>query len=135
MRAGLSERSEHDGWHVPGLEPVTVEPGRVVVRVEVSDALVNVAQTLHGGAAATLVDVVGTFAIMTADRHSRPGVSTDLNVTWLAPAPLGEFVLVDATVLKTGRSMAFVTADIRRESDGVLSVQGRMTKALGPPPS
>ncbi|HEY1737834.1 MAG TPA: PaaI family thioesterase [Acidimicrobiia bacterium] len=124
----------HDGWRVPGLEAVQAEEGHVVVRVEVGPNLLNYGKTLHGGAAATLVDMVGSIAIVTADRHGRFGVSTDLNVTWLAPAPLGEWVTVEATVLKTGRTMAFVAVDIRRESDGVLAVQGRMTKALGPPP-
>jgi acyl-coenzyme A thioesterase 13 len=80
-----------------------------------------------------LVDVVGTIAIMTADRDHRPGVSTDLNISWFAPVPKGEHVLVEATVLKTGRTLAFVCVDLRRESDNVLAAQGRMTKALGSP--
>ena len=45
----------------------------------------------------------------------------------------GEFVVVEATVLKSGRTLAFVSVDLRRESDGVLAAQGRMTKVLGPP--
>jgi len=123
------------GWRVDGLEAVSITPGRVVARVEVTAGLTNMAGTLHGGAAATLVDNVGTMAIASVDRDRRWGVSTDLNVTWFAPSPLGEHVLVEATVLKSGRSLAFVTVDLRRESDGVLSAQGRMTKSLGPPPS
>ena len=51
----------------------------MVVRLEVGDRLVNSFNGLHGGAAATLVDVVGSIAIITADRDSRSGVSTDLN--------------------------------------------------------
>jgi len=74
--------------------------------------------------------VVGTLAIMTADRDGRPGVSTDLNVSWLSPAPGGSTVLVEATVLKSGRTLAFVQVDVRREQDGVLVAQGRMTKFL-----
>ena len=124
----------HNGWRVPGMQAVSAEPGHVVIRVEVGDRLVNSFDGLHGGAAATLVDVVGSIAIITADRDSRSGVSTDLNVTWLAPAKHGEWVEVDAQVLKAGRTMAYVTVDIRRESDGVLAVQGRMTKHLGDPP-
>ena len=128
----LSNRREH-GWLVPGMQAVDASEGHVVIRVEVGAELVNSFGMLHGGAAATLVDVVGTIAIAAADRDHRPGVSTDLNVSWFAPVPKSEFVVVEANVLKTGRTLAFVTVDLRRESDGVLAAQGRMTKVLGPP--
>ena len=134
LRAALTNRPDY-GWQVPGLDPVLVDGGHVVVRVEVTLEHVNAAKTLHGGAAATLVDVVGTLAILNEDQHHRPGVSTDLNVSWFAPINLGDTAVVDARVLKIGRSLAFVTVDIRRASDDTLCVQGRMTKALGPVPS
>lgn len=133
LRAALSHRREW-GWGITGLEPVTVDGGHVVVNLEVTLDHVNATKNLHGGAAATLVDVVGTLAIMNLDAHHRFGVSTDLNVSWFAPVPLGEIAVIDATVLKTGKSLAFVAVDIRRASDDVLCVQGRMTKALGAPP-
>jgi acyl-coenzyme A thioesterase 13 len=133
LRAALSQRPDF-GWVVPGLEPVSVDGGHVVVQVEVTLDHVNVAKNLHGGAAATLVDVVGTLAIMNADEHNRFGVSTDLTVSWFAPVPLGDVAIVDAEVLKVGRSLAFVLVSIRRASDDTLCVQGRMTKSLGPVP-
>jgi acyl-coenzyme A thioesterase 13 len=111
-----------------GMEIVSIEAGRAKMRVEVGPGLQNPAGKLHGGAAATIVDVAGTMAIMAGDRDGRPGVSTDLNVSFFAP---GEgLIAIDAQVLKHGRTLAFVSVDIRRESDGVLVAQGRMTKAL-----
>jgi acyl-coenzyme A thioesterase 13 len=130
LRQVLAARREW-GWTVPGLEAVSVDENRVVVRVPVTRDLVNTAEKLHGGAAATLVDVVGTLAIINTDRDDRFGVSTDLNVSWFAPIALDDAALVEATVLKAGRTLAFVSVDIRRESDGLLCVQGRMTKSLG----
>lgn len=116
---------------LPGMDLVEVTDGRARVRLTVTDALVNVNGTLHGGVVATLVDVVGTVALMAADRDGRSGVSTDLNVSWFAPGPKGASVLVEATVLKIGKTLGFVTVDLRRESDGVLMAQGRMTKYMG----
>jgi len=101
----------------------------VRMRLAVDERVQNLNGKLHGGASATLVDIAGTLAIMTADRDGRAGVSTDLNVSYVAP---GEgVVLIDARVIKSGRTLAFVAVDIRRESDGVLVAQGRMTKAMG----
>jgi acyl-coenzyme A thioesterase 13 len=114
-----------------GMELLEVSGGKARVRLPVGEAVQNAAGALHGGAVATLVDVVGTLAIMSADRDHRPGVSTDLNVSWFSPAPGGATVLVEASVLKSGRTLAFVQVDLRRENDGVLVAQGRMTKFLG----
>jgi acyl-coenzyme A thioesterase 13 len=130
LRQVLATRREW-GWTVRGLEAVSVDENRVVVRVPVTRDLVNTAEKLHGGAAATLVDIVGTLAIINTDRDNRFGVSTDLNVSWFAPIALDDVALVEATVLKAGRTLAFVSVDIRRERDDALCVQGRMTKSLG----
>ena len=111
-----------------GFRLISQGEGHAVVEAEVTPALVNVSGTLHGGAIAALVDHAGTWAIMSADQKGRPGVTTDLNVTYLAPAPGGSTVVAEATVLKAGRSLAFVTVDVRRADDGVLVAQGRMTK-------
>lgn len=111
------------------MELLECHDGHARARIPVGDHLKNPFGKLHGGAAATLVDNVGTLAIMSRDRDSRPGVSTDLNISFFAP---GEGVVIaEATVLKHGRTLSFVAVDIRRESDGVLVAQGRMTKALG----
>jgi acyl-coenzyme A thioesterase 13 len=133
LRELLRNRRDY-GWMAPRFVPVSAADGHVVVHVQVMIDHVNVAKNLHGGAGATLVDVVGTLAIIGADRHHRYGVSTDLNVSWLAPVPLGETAIVDARVLKIGRSLAFVEVEIRRASDDVLCLQGRLTKSLGPVP-
>ena len=105
--------------------------GRAEIRMAVSEEVGNYGGSLHGGAIATLVDDVGSLAIITADRRARPGVTTDLNVSYFAPALHGDTVLVQAQVLKVGKTLAFVAVDVRRESDGALVAQGRMTKHLG----
>ena len=122
---------QHHGWdsHLDGIELVEVGDGRCRMRLHVGPKVQNMNGKLHGGAIATLVDDAGTIAIISSDRHGRPGVSTDLNISYFAP---GEgAVLVDAHVLKHGRTLAFVSVDIRREHDGALVAQGRMTKHLG----
>lgn len=122
LGGGFDKSLEH-------LELLEVHEGRAKARIVVNDSIKNLFGKLHGGAAATLVDTVGTLAIMSRDKDSRPGVSTDLNVSFFAP---GEgVVIVEANVLKSGRTLSFVSVDIRREHDNVLVAQGRMTKAMG----
>ncbi len=54
--------------------------------------------TLHGGCSATIVDTVGSAALVTISK--RPGVSIAIHTTYLAGMPAGEDVEVEAKVLK-----------------------------------
>lgn len=113
------------------VEVLEAESGRARLRLRVGASLRNFFGNLHGGAIATLIDDAGTVAIIATDREHRPGVSVDLNVSYLSAAPADSVVIAEAVVLKTGRTLAFVEVSVRREQDGVLVAQGRMTKHLG----
>jgi acyl-coenzyme A thioesterase 13 len=115
---------------VCGFRLVASGDGRARVELDVGEATLNIKGTLHGGAIATLIDHAGTAAIRTADWQGRPGVSTDLNVSFFAPATQGTTVTAEAEVLKIGKTLAFVAVDVRLP-DGTLIAQGRMTKFQG----
>lgn len=51
--------------------------------------LKNVGNSLHGGATAALVDVVGSSVILTFDRATTTGVSVEINVSYLDAAYVG----------------------------------------------
>jgi acyl-coenzyme A thioesterase 13 len=126
-RIGKLEQSV--GFHETcGFRSLSWGDGKARTEMVVAPSVQNISGNLHGGATASLVDHVGTLAIITADQEARPGVTTDLNVTYFAPAPAGSTVIADAQVLKCGKTMAYVTVDVRRAHDGVLIAQGRMTK-------
>jgi acyl-coenzyme A thioesterase 13 len=113
-----------------GLTLVSVEGDVAVAKIEVCEDVSNMLGTLHGGAIATLVDDVGTVAVMSADRDGRPGVTTDLNVSYFRAAQHGMTVTIEGRCLKAGRTLAFVQVDLK-DADGKLLAQGRMTKFMG----
>ena len=145
MNGGFSAIPDHiarrisgaaqEGFHKTcSFRVVSYGQGRARVELDVTAAVENLNGMLHGGAIATLIDQAGTIAVLTADREGRPGVSTDLNITFLRSAAKGTTVVAEAVVLKVGRTLAFVTVDVRRATDGVLLAQGRMTKYQAGPP-
>jgi len=95
-----------------GCRLLSVEDGRVKVEFEVKEEHTNPFGTLHGGCTASLVDIVTTAAILAKEGNTHPGVSVDLTVSYLAPAKIGETVVLDASVIKFGRSMAFTKAEL-----------------------
>uniref|UniRef100_W5MAR2 Acyl-coenzyme A thioesterase 13 n=2 Tax=Lepisosteus oculatus TaxID=7918 RepID=W5MAR2_LEPOC len=109
---------------------VSACPGKVVCEMKVEEEHTNRGGTLHGGLTATLVDIVSTTALLYTER-AEPGVSVDMNITYMNTAKLGEDVLITAQVLKQGRTLAFATVDITNKETGKLIAQGRHTKHLG----
>ncbi|KAK7899069.1 hypothetical protein WMY93_019922 [Mugilogobius chulae] len=112
------------------VEVLSASPGKVVCEMQVADEHINRGGTLHGGMTATLVDVISTLAIMHSERNL-PGVSVDMNITYMNAAKIGEDVLITAQVLKQGRTLAFATVDLTNKATGKLIAQGRHTKHLG----
>ncbi|XP_004406545.1 PREDICTED: acyl-coenzyme A thioesterase 13 [Odobenus rosmarus divergens] len=122
---------------VPGfdrvLEKVTLvsaAPGKVVCEMKVEDDHTNKYGTLHGGLTATLVDNVSTMALLCTE-WGAPGVSVDMNITYMSPAKIGEDIVITAHVLKQGKTLAFASVDLMNKTTGKLVAQGRHTKHLG----
>jgi len=99
----------------------------------VTPALANSWGTLHGGAVATLVDILGTLALVAKDKD-KAGVSVEINVSYVGPARLGERVVAVGQVLKLGRTMGFTAVELVADGgDGKeprLVAVGRHTKAF-----
>lgn len=109
---------------------VSASPGKVVCEMKVEEEHTNRGGTLHGGLTATLVDIISTTALLYTERGA-PGVSVDMNITYMNAAKVGEDILITAQVLKQGRSLAFATVDLTNKANGKMIAQGRHTKHLG----
>ncbi|XP_048057274.1 acyl-coenzyme A thioesterase 13 [Megalobrama amblycephala] len=112
------------------VEILSASPGKVVCEMKVEEEHTNRVGNLHGGLTATLVDMISTTAIMYSERGA-PGVSVDMNITYMNAAKIGEDILITAQVLKQGRTLAFATVDLTNKANGKLIAQGRHTKHLG----
>ncbi|KAK7282175.1 hypothetical protein RIF29_10770 [Crotalaria pallida] len=71
-----------------------IEHGRVICSMKIPSRLLNSGNSLHGGATAALVDVVGSAAICSVG-YSAPntGVSVEINVSYLDAAYVDDFGL------------------------------------------
>ena len=111
-----------------GVKVLSAEPGKVKFQLEVKEEHLNNAGTLHGGMICSLVDSVSTYAIATT-KENKFGVSVDLNVSFISAAFLGEKVIIESEVLRTGKNLAYANTNILKE-DGKLVATGRHTKYL-----
>uniref|UniRef100_A0A7N0VIL4 Thioesterase domain-containing protein n=1 Tax=Kalanchoe fedtschenkoi TaxID=63787 RepID=A0A7N0VIL4_KALFE len=112
-----------------GLKVERVEPGRLICSMKVPARLLNAGGFLHGGATATLVDLVGSAAIFTAGA-TVTGVSVEISVSYLDAAFEGEELEIESRVLRVGKAVGVVSVEIRKKASGKIVAQGRHTKYL-----
>ena len=112
------------GLHITRMDPV----GEVDAWMTVDRVVENSWGTLHGGAIATLVDVMGTLALLAKD-HKRGGVSVELSVSYLVAVKAGDKVHCKGRTLKLGKTLGFTEVQLFTH-DGKLAATGRHTKAM-----
>ncbi|XP_047474291.1 acyl-coenzyme A thioesterase 13-like [Penaeus chinensis] len=104
--------------------------GKCVAEMTVEKEHENSGGTLHGGLTATLVDIVSTMALMTTEK-AVPGVSVNINVSYMKAATSGQEIVINAETLRVGRNLAFLSVDITNKESGALIATGSHTKYIG----
>lgn len=106
-----------------GLQIVETEDGSVMVEMPVAEPAFNQTGNLHGGAIATLIDVVGGSTAARAAAF-KPGentlVTADLHVRYLG-RPKGDWVRGQGTVLHAGRSLIVVEVKVTDTENRVIA--------------
>lgn len=105
------------------------EPGLIRARLPVDSVHVNSKGSLHGTLSACVVDWAAGMAIA-SHGLSTTGVSTDLSVSYLSTAKLGEILDIEGRTGKLGKTLAFTTITVSKQLEGesVIVAQGSHTK-------
>lgn len=117
-------RSRFHNWM--GMRLERLEPGSSELSLTVGDDHVNLMGVLHGGVVASLADAATGIAMLSALEADRSHLTTSLQLTFLAPAKLGEAVTARGRVVKAGRRFGYAEADVSR-SDGTLLARAAAT--------
>lgn len=100
-----------------GIRVESIELDRVRLRVPYKDENSNPGRALHGGVAASTINVAGVLAAWTGIEE-RPELETgtlDLSVDYLAAA-IGEDIVATAEVLRRGKEIVYSEGDIRNDA-------------------
>lgn len=114
-----------------GIDVYYAEHGVIRATLPVQSPHVNSKESLHGTLSACVVDWAAGMAIASTGLDIT-GVSTDLSVSYLSKAQLGENLEIEGRILKIGRTLAFTMVTIGKRMDGrtVDIVHGSHTKFL-----
>ncbi|KAK7410962.1 hypothetical protein VNO78_02236 [Psophocarpus tetragonolobus] len=139
LEKGGETASVADGLPPRFLEPLLmsslkvdlIQPGRILCSMKIPPRLLNAGNSLHGGATAALVDIVGSAAIPAAGHAaSTTGVSVEINVSYLDAAYAHEEIEIEARALRVGKAVAVISVEFRKKKTGKIFAQGRHTKFL-----
>lgn len=110
------------------LQVLEAGPNGVRLRLPVKPDYVHVGGVMCGQAAMALADTAMVLAMMAALGEFRPMTTVQLNTSFLRPIS-ADHCFATATVLRSGKSLAFGTIDIA-DPHGRLAVQATTTYAL-----
>ena len=71
-----------------------IQDGHVTVSVSIEPNLLNSYGTVHGGATGTLIDIVGTLALLSRD-VTKPGVTVELSASYTSSAKAGDTLRIE----------------------------------------
>lgn len=102
------------------MTPVYAEKGKIVVDIPVRADMTNMMKTLHGGIAATILDdLCGTVCLISADDFFYATVN--LTVDYLLPAHIGEVLRCTAEVVRLGKTIINVQAELVRPDGKIVA--------------
>jgi acyl-CoA thioesterase len=116
-----------------GIEVLALAPGRVTMRMTVRPDLVQGHGTCHGGILFAFAD--SAFAAACNGRPGGPVVAASAEITWVAPAFLGDTLRADAVEqTRYGRNGVTDVAVTRQEDGALLALfRGRSVEVSRPP--
>ncbi len=106
-----------------------VDDDSVTLRLPQSDALSRVGGMLCGQAMMAAADTAMVLALIRHFGEFRPCTTVQLNTSFLKPLS-GQDALVQARVIRAGKSLAFGEIDIRGANDGKSACRATTTYAL-----
>ncbi|XP_021807348.1 acyl-coenzyme A thioesterase 13-like [Prunus avium] len=112
-----------------GIQVDLLEPGCIVCSFKVPPRSLNGGNFMHGGATTTIVDLIGSAAILTIGTPNF-GVLVEINVSYLDSAYPGEEVEVEAKALRVGKAVGVANVELRKKKTCKIIAQGRHTKYL-----
>lgn len=98
------------------------QPGVSVWTMRVDDRFLNPASIVQGGFLAAMADSSMGAAVVTTLRDRKSSIAnTEMKITMIRPARLGDLLTCTATVLKPGKVISFVEARIVDAGDRLVA--------------
>jgi uncharacterized protein (TIGR00369 family) len=112
-----------------GAQMATVEPGRCTIELPVRDDLTQQHRFVHGGIVGMIADSAGGYSAFTLMPADASVLTVEYKINMLAPAQ-GERLIARGQVIKPGRTLSIVRADVVAVAEGAETLIATMQQTL-----
>lgn len=99
------------------------QPGKISYRMPITEKHLATPQAAHGGAVSALMDAtMGVCALSQVLENDRVVSTIEMKISFLAPAILGDTLLGEARIVKSGKRILFVEGEIRNQKGDLVSI-------------
>ena len=105
---------------------ISASDGHIHCEMPVQEEHLNLQGDLHIGLTVTIIDNITFYALSSYINQPILGVSTDINVTSITSAKLGDMLTIKSETLKYGSTLGYATVNIKNQHGDVVA-NGRQT--------
>ncbi|KAL6557212.1 hypothetical protein OROMI_017562 [Orobanche minor] len=109
------------------LKVISTGRGKISCSLDVKSPILNPYGGMHGGAVAAVAERVATACARTVVGKEKDIFLSELSISYLSAAPENIKVVVDGSVIRSGRNLTVVVVDFRLEESGRLAYTTRAT--------
>ena len=112
-----------------GAEIVAISPGHCTVAIRMKGELTQQRGFLHGGVTAALADTAAGFAAYSLMPAGSSPLTVEFKINLIAPAA-GDRFIASANVVRSGRILTIVEADVSAQTKGETKTVAKMLATL-----
>ncbi|KAM4094587.1 hypothetical protein ACB094_06G206600 [Castanea mollissima] len=109
------------------LKPQTILRGRVTCLLSITPAINNVYRSVHGGAVASIAEIVSNACARTVVAEGKELFLGELSISYLSGAQTNAEVLVEGSVVRSGRNLTVVVVEFKLNKTEQLIYTARAT--------
>ncbi|XP_060218796.1 uncharacterized protein LOC132645683 [Lycium barbarum] len=98
----------------------SIHPGKVTCILSVKPAISNVYRSMHGGAVGAVAERVSIACARTVVAKDKELFLGELGMSYISAAPRNAEVIVDGSVIRSGRNLTVVAVEFRLKDSGKL---------------
>ncbi|CAN8254061.1 unnamed protein product [Cochlearia groenlandica] len=109
------------------IRALSVARGRISCSVVVTPALANYFNGLHGGAIASIAERLSMACARTIVSEEKQLFTGELSMTYLSAAPISSELLVEGSVVRSGRNLTVVNVEFKMKDTMKVTYLARAT--------
>ncbi|KAL3624476.1 hypothetical protein CASFOL_031144 [Castilleja foliolosa] len=109
------------------LKVISIERGKISCVLDLKPPILNAYSIMHGGAVAAVAARLATACVRTVIEKEKDIFLSELSISYLSAAPNNNKLVIDGSVIRSGRNLTVVAVNFRLKESGRLAFTSHAT--------